>query len=360
VDGNGVAEVAFGSIATAGGAVATYARASDTSASCTSTYCHGAFTGGFSATMSWTDGAQVSCTGCHGSPPPAPHPANTSCGTCHAGYTQGTVNRATHVDGVLQVASNHSAGYGAGAQHGYQVNLQGIAPCKSCHGANLEGASGRACSSCHAAAGFASWDTNCTFCHGSRTTGRANPPQDIRNATAPTSVTVGVHENHATSTVANVACAECHAARTESVVTDGAHIDGNGIAEIAFGTIARTGNVTPAYTRVSGTSATCASTYCHGRFTGGANSGQGATVSWTSTTQVGCTSCHGRPPSTGDHQKSEHRSRSCGDCHGSGYTTTAVVKATHIDGIKQVGNRIRTYNRTTRSCTSSCHGSETW
>jgi predicted CxxxxCH...CXXCH cytochrome family protein len=358
VDGNGIAEVAFGTIATTGGAAATYTRTSDTSASCATTYCHGAFSGGLHATMSWTSTAQVGCTSCHGAPPPAPHTTSTACGSCHPGYTQTTVNRATHVDGILQVTSNHAAGYASATAHGTDAKLQGLAGCKSCHGADLNGASGPSCTACHASAGFSTWATSCTFCHGSRTTGRANPPQDIRNATATTSVTVGVHENHMASTIANVACAECHPARTASVVTDAAHVDGNGRAEVAFGTIARTGNVTPTYTRVSGTSATCAATYCHGRFTGGANSGQGATVNFTSTTQVGCTSCHGRPPNTGEH--GEHSGRSCGDCHGVGYTTSAVVKATHIDGIKQIGNRITSYNRTTRSCSSSCHGSETW
>ena len=29
----------------------------------------------------------------------------TYCGTCHSGYTATTVNRATHVDGILQVTS---------------------------------------------------------------------------------------------------------------------------------------------------------------------------------------------------------------------------------------------------------------
>ena len=359
VDGDGIAEVVFGPIATMGGAAATYTRASDTSATCATTYCHGAFAGGASATMQWTSTVQVGCTSCHGSPPPSPHTTSTACGSCHAGYTQTTVNAATHVDGILQVTSNHPAGYASRTAHGYDANLQGLTGCKSCHGADLNGASGPSCTTCHAAAGFATWATNCTFCHGSATTGRQSPPVDIRGRTVTTNVSVGVHESHATTTIANpIACTECHPARTTSVVTDPGHMDGNGLAEIAFGTVARTGGVTPTYTRTSATAATCASTYCHGRFSGGVNSGSGATMGWTSTTQVGCTSCHGRPPSTGKH--GTHSSRSCGDCHGSGYTTSTVVKATHVDGIEQVGNRVTSYNRTTRSCNSTCHGSETW
>jgi predicted CxxxxCH...CXXCH cytochrome family protein len=359
VDGNGMAEVAFGPLATAASAAPTYARASDTSASCAATYCHGSFGGGANATMQWTSADEVGCTSCHGAPPPAPHSTSTDCGSCHTGYTQTSVQRATHVDGLLQVTSPHLAGWSSPASHGYDVNLNGLSSCKGCHGADLNGGSASSCTACHASAGFAAWDTTCTFCHGSTATGRANPPVDVRGRTPTTNVSVGVHEAHATTGIANpIACAECHPARTASVVADAGHVDGNGIAEIAFGTIARTGNVTPTYTRTSATSATCASTYCHGRFSGGVNSGQGATVGWTSTTQVGCTSCHGRPPSTGNH--GDHSGRSCGDCHGVGYTTSAVVKATHIDGIEQVGNRITSYNRTTRSCSSNCHGSETW
>jgi predicted CxxxxCH...CXXCH cytochrome family protein len=354
IDGDGVAEVSFGALARTGGAAAAYARASATSATCASTYCHGAFSGGANATVEWTSTTPLGCTSCHGAPPPAPHSTSTSCGSCHEGYTATTVNRATHVDGIVQATSNHGANYADKAVHGAEANLNGLAGCKGCHGASLTGGSGPSCSTCHAAAGFADWTTACTFCHGSSVTGRQNPPVDIQGRTLATNVSVGVHEAHATSAIATVACIQCHPARTASVVTDAAHVDGNGIAEVAFGALAKTGGAAATYTRASATSASCASTYCHGKFTGGAS----ATVSWTSTTQVGCTSCHGRPPSTGDHGR--HSGRSCGDCHGSGYTTSAVVKATHIDGIEQVGNRVTSYNRTTRGCTSSCHGSETW
>ena len=41
-------------------------------------------------------------------------------------------------------------------------------------------------------------------------------------------------------------------------------------------------------------------------------------------------------------------------------TLGPTVRATHIDGVKQTGNRITSYSRTTQTCTSTCHGSETW
>ena len=51
-------------------------------------------------------------------------------------------------------------------------------------------------------------------------------------------------------------------------------------------------------------------------------------------------------------------SRSCGDCH-PGYTTSAVNAATHVDGARQVGNRITAWNASTRACTG-CHGAASW
>jgi len=356
---SGVVELAWGTLARTGGAVPVW-----NGTTCASTYCHGATlaAGGTLTAPSWTkvDGTQDACGTCHGNPPPAPHSSSTACGSCHDGYTSTSVNLALHVNGKVEAKSPHPAGFADKAQHGYQVNLTGLSGCKSCHGANLDGVGGTAqsCKTCHATAGFATWDTNCTFCHGNRTTGVQSPPVDIQGRTVTTNVSVGVHASHQTTTIANaIACGQCHPARTASVITDAAHIDGNGIAEVAFGALAKTGGVTPVYTRSSATSATCASTYCHGKFTGGTS----ATVSWTSTTQVGCTSCHGNPPATGKHTSvGSHSSRPCGDCHGVGYTNSAVVKATHVDGIKQIGNSLRTYNPSTRTCTSSCHGSQTW
>ncbi|HET8538899.1 MAG TPA: CxxxxCH/CxxCH domain-containing protein [Anaeromyxobacter sp.] len=365
LDGDGVAEVTFGALARTGGAAPTYARAGETSATCASTYCHGAFAGGARASPEWTSTAPLGCTSCHGAPPAAPHPANASCGSCHTGYTATSVRPETHVDGILQVTSNHPAGYAAATVHGTQVNTGGFAGCTTCHGADLAGGSGPSCSTCHAAVA-ADWTTSCTFCHGSRTTGRANPPQDIRNGVATTNVSVGTHESHATSTIAVVACGVCHPARAGSVVADAAHVDGNGRAEIAFSGVARTGNVTPTYTRTSSTSASCANTYCHGNFSGGRR----ATVSFTSTTEVTCTSCHSSPPSTGKH--STHASRAkCFNCHNAVVNSSnAIVDRTlHQNGAKNVkfGGTYNsrtvtgTWNPTTRSCSSlSCHGSETW
>jgi mono/diheme cytochrome c family protein len=60
---------------------------------------------------------------------------------------------------------------------------------------------------------------------------------------------------------------------------------------------------------------------------------------------------------------------SCGICHGTGYTTTTNVAATHNDGVKNIaitatGTGIRAWIPPTVSakgqCTPSCHGQKSW
>lgn len=82
------------------------------------------------------------------------------------------------------------------------------------------------------------------------------------------------------------------------------------------------------------------------------------TPSPTPTPSPTCGSCHAIPPSTGSH--SDHRSRSCSSCHGSGFSSTTVNAATHNNGVKNVVTTIG-WNASTRTCSSnSCHGSESW
>ena len=344
---------------------ATWTRSS---ATCSNTYCHGAtLAGGTRTSPVWTtaDGTMRACNACHGAPPPAPHTSATNCDACHPGYSGTTVNPTTHIDGTVQVTSSHPAGWSDKAQHGFQVNLTGLAGCKACHGADLAGGtSGISCAACHASAGYAGWDTNCTFCHGNRSTGRQSPPVDIQGRSVVTNTSVGRHDKHAAPAMSRpFACAECHPARAGSVILDAAHLDGNGIAEVAF---ARTGT----YTRTSATAATCASTYCHGNFTGGNAS---ANPSWVSTTAMTCTSCHDSPPDTGRHSTHQRRGFACTVCHGSGYTrtgtSTGTVNATlHVNGSKDVptgagsGSTIRTWVNPscTPTDTKGCHAMRTW
>ena len=76
------------------------------------------------------------------------------------------------------------------------------------------------------------------------------------------------------------------------------------------------------------------------------------------TTAPACGSCHGLPPRTGQHD--EHRSRSCSTCHGAGYSSTTVNAATHNNGVRNLAESSIGWNATSRSCTNSCHGRESW
>lgn len=352
---DGVVTVTFS--ARAGGASASYDPATGT---CSGVACHGArLSGGPAASPPWTSTSPLGCTSCHGAPPPNHAPTSTDCSVCHPGTVlpNGTIDVANglHMNGTIDVNAAHPTGWSDPAQHGYTANRSGFATCKTCHGADLAGGSGPACSSCHGPAGFPSWETTCTFCHGNRTTGRVSPPVDTQGRSATSNVSVGVHDSHVGSTISTpIACTECHPDRTGSnVITDPAHVDGDGQAEIVFGALAKTGGVTPVFTHVSSTSATCAAAYCHGNFLGGAN----ATPNWTSTTPVTCTSCHGIPPGTGRHSLHTGQGVACGTCH-SGYTATSVVASTHVNGTKNVQFTVTgTWNPTTKTCSSvACHG----
>jgi predicted CxxxxCH...CXXCH cytochrome family protein len=325
---------------------------------CANVYCHGGtLAGGAIAAPSWTGSGQVSCGSCHGLPPTGSHTTSTDCAGCH-GYDGATFDAALHLNGTVDFGGggggggNHPDAFAAPDQHGFEANRTGLSSCKGCHGADLTGGAGPSCGTCHPGGGTV-WATSCTFCHGTGT--QPAPPVDTQGGSATANVSVGAHASHVGTTLMTPpACTECHEGRS-SVVTDAAHVDGDGVAEVSFGTLARTGSAPATYTRTSDTVATCASTYCHGRFTGGANSGQGATMSWTSTAPVGCASCHGSPPSTGKHTKHVGGAGfDCGECH-PGFSASSVSQAAHLNGTKQVGANSG-WDAIARSCSMECHG----
>jgi hypothetical protein len=69
----------------------------------------------------------TSCGACHGKPPLAPHVARTDCGTCHTGYTQGSVVLETHMNGVVD--PTHAATIGAACTGDPDVTTR----CVTCH-----------------------------------------------------------------------------------------------------------------------------------------------------------------------------------------------------------------------------------
>jgi mono/diheme cytochrome c family protein len=72
-----------------------------------------------------------------------------------------------------------------------------------------------------------------------------------------------------------------------------------------------------------------------------------------------CGSCHAIPPASGRHAKHLREAVSCANCHGTGYSTSSVVAALHNNGVKNLASNTA-WNATTRSCSNSCHGKESW
>jgi predicted CxxxxCH...CXXCH cytochrome family protein len=297
----GTVNMTFGTLAKTGGVSPTWNAAS---ATCSSTYCHGNFSGGAGVTSPVWTGGTVSCTSCHGNPPATPPHANTAlaCSLCHGpGYTNAVVNTTTHMNGKVDVTS---------------TNLT----CTTCHGTT-----GRV--------GIA----------GSDAQQASAPPVGVHGETAATTVAVGVHQAHLNQTSFSntpVPCNACHAVPTVM-------LHATGTVTVTFGGMSKTGGVTPVW---SGTG--CSNMYCHGDFPNGAN----ATESWTGGAMT-CTSCHGNPPNSG-HHGGPHGN--CPDCHGAGYTTSSADKTIHMNGKLESTGPKDTYNPATKQCTPTCHGPSTW
>lgn len=331
---------------------------------CTS-YCHGSTlaAGGTATSPTWTkvDGTQKQCTSCHGNPPPAPHPQNTNCTSCHPdGGTGGTFTTpAQHIDGVLQVTAVHPPGYAMRENHGYDFDKLGPSTCATanCHGTALTGGStgGPSCNSCHTG-----WQTNCTFCHGGTDNATGAPPQGVLAQTAATDPHVGAHTKHVTATGMHAAwdCSACHTKPTGALSPG--HIDGTGSvvqAEVRYSSL------NPAATFTTAT-ATCTNLYCHGN--GRTSAG---TAVWTSTTQLACNSCHQTNGTgmSGKHTKHiQGENMTCAGCHQTviaAGSTTITTPALHVDGLKQVKMPTGTWTPSTKACSglpNGCHGTKTW
>lgn len=337
-----------------------------TTATCANVYCHGSTLGGGThKTPVWTGGAdQVACGSCHGVPPPSPHPAAAdlaACAACHADTmaVDGTVippaQGGKHLDGLLQASGGHPAAWNDRTSadfHAYSANAS-LARCQTCHGADLDGVGGSAttsCASCHGAG----WRTNCTMCHGGTDSTTGAPPRTTwGNSADPTRV--GAHTRHlaGSGSARPLACATCHAVPTDAL--SAGHVDG-GTAEVAFSGVAAAGGARPQFDRVT---VTCASTYCHGGYSGTytyrswdwgcdcavttsvSYAGAGATPSWTGGPTT-CASCHGAPPATGNWHSRMHggggANAACSLCHpgvnadGTGFTDPSR----HLDGTVDV------------------------
>jgi predicted CxxxxCH...CXXCH cytochrome family protein len=254
-----------------------------------------------------------------------------------------------------EVAFSKTTGYSAvgGLQNPAEAsfaNQDGSGICQVCHtrtayfrndGTGTDHNAGSDCASCHAHKdGLAA---SCAGCHG--TPGRvvaggdalvsSAPPKAYSGATLETDMAVGEHLAHVTQSnlsAAPLACSECH-----PVPNSHATVPGSEPANVVMGGKGAFGTV-PVWNPATGS---CAS-YCHGATLAGTR----ADPLWAASQGVTCTSCHGAPPAQADGHPSNPN---CAGCHGAGYSTTTVAKATHIDTNVDV----------TRTGCTTCHGDPT-
>ena len=225
-------------------------------------------------------------------------------------------------------------------QYIYDNNAWNLTQCKSCHGGDYKGGTtGSSCLSCHTSSGG---PQNCRLCHGG-TSGHSNPPKALNGSNSVSTLGVGVHVYHLDSTKysAPVECNECHLS-LDGGFNSPNHLGDNpdGIAEITFGTLAKT--PTPGITPDpvwDPTTATCSNVYCHGNFEIGNNT---ATPIWTDSNSVKCGSCHGDPVTGNPNPKPgglySHWQglliTNCYVCHGTVINPQGVIynKDLHVNG----------------------------
>jgi hypothetical protein len=312
------------------------------------TYCHGS-----AGSPAWS-ATHMQCNGCHGVPPPSPHPYTgsdlTACAGCHADSmnADGTIKvGGLHLDGLIQATGGH-ADFTSPAVHGPAFfdsmgGVPGALTCTGCHGATYGGGIGPSCNACHASAGWTGWNTNCSFCHGAKSPSTqagyvvashptwSAPPDAIAQRLDPAHAAVpartGAHQAHLTGVTAGGAsfapaftCATCH-----TVPGDLSHIGGS--TSRASVALAGAGQASlPAslgtYSQATGSCAT----YCHG---------SAPSPAW-ATTGVVCGSCHALPPSTASgHPNVPANLTYCSVCHPdtmNGDGTLNLAGGKHLDG----------------------------
>lgn len=114
---NGVVNLTWGPLAKANGLTPSF---DGKAATCANVWCHAPVgfgllqsgtSGGITSKPTWTTvgGSQATCGACHGVPPftgqHVQH-AFVGCGSCHAGYSFNSVDKASHVDGQVEIGGS--------------------------------------------------------------------------------------------------------------------------------------------------------------------------------------------------------------------------------------------------------------
>jgi predicted CxxxxCH...CXXCH cytochrome family protein len=296
---------------------------------CSNVYCHAGgpallLGGGSVPVPIWNPPSSVACGACHALPGGAMdtsawHPAvaaGVQCALCHPGYTNTTVDRAVHVNGVVNLT----------------VPDLGT-NCAACHG-----------------------DPGRVLPPGVPAVTKAAPPVDRNGSSSTSAAGVGAHQKHllpgASALSRPTACSECHV-----VPTDLAHVGPTATspASVNWGSLASANGATPvlAPPAPGGASFTCSNVYCHGGGPGlPLGGGTLTSPTWNPPSAVTCGTCHalpGGPIDTSAWHPAVALGADCGLCH-TGYTRVSVNLEVHVNGLPDV--RIPD---PAASCTT-CHG----
>jgi predicted CxxxxCH...CXXCH cytochrome family protein len=325
-----IAEIVWQGFADGGGAI--WDRDNET---CRNTYCHGNFPGGYAFNEpKWTGNFQAYCGSCHnvGNNPASlqwkheyhAEVAGLECSDCHASVIDSMFNmvdRSLHINGVADILVGDTA------------------RCTPCHGSDPAG---------------------CVTCHGGQDNQTGAPPTGLRGETLTSDLSVGAHTRHLEAGIISdpIACTECHVVPT--AFADPGHYDADSIAELQWGSLA---GAASSWDRGS---AECASTYCHGNFSGGY---AGNTPVWTEAGQASCGSCHdiGISPLNLSGRHDDHvreEGIDCYRCHAATIDASGVLTdlSFHVNGVNDVDFSGPGFY-TNGSCSGlgpGCHGVENW
>jgi len=225
-------------------------------------------------------------------PPPAPHPAASDCGRCHAPVIDSElhfVDPALHVDGQVEFTSTCGVCHGLPPAPPHPA----LGDCSLCHAAVIDRPPAGLSEIAPHIDGVVSLSVpaGCNDCHGSESPA---PPPDVAGGSDRNRPGVGAHAAHLQlgPRARPVPCAECHRVPTDTLAAG--HIDSPLPAEVTFSGVAQAFGAEPSYS-----GGRCAQSYCHGdSFVGGRPSGGSETrPEWAGNSPpLGCGSCHGLPP----------------------------------------------------------------
>ncbi len=288
------AVLTFSGAAVAGNQSPSWNSPSSSPATCTGGWCHGPGAIG-NVSPVWNDpSVTLSCTSCHGFPPP--FVANTPIST----QSHPKVNNATD--------------------------------CYRCHGTVIDSNLNFVAPQLHVN-GTIDYQLTCSSCHGDTSRSgddltNAAPPMDLSGHTDVASLGVGAHQAHLTGISASfptasfrpVLCSDCHTVPTD--VNDPGHInDWTTAVAPVFSGVAIAGGQSPSW---NSQTATCTSGWCHGPGTLG-----NVSPVWNDpSVTLSCNSCHGFPPATPHPQLAQ-----CNACHTNVTAGNAFIDPTkHANG----------------------------